>query len=55
MSERDYYKVFQEFGLEVNPLPENYDPDIYGRSLLPVNLNSQDVSYSSSTDYIQVK
>jgi hypothetical protein len=52
MDERDYYQIFQDLGFEVNPLPEYYDPDSYGRKLMEESNITIEVSYSSSTDYV---
>lgn len=52
MSERDYYQVFKDYGFEIKPLPSNYDPDTYARDLMS-SYEEQDVSYASSTDYVQ--
>ncbi len=52
MKEHDYFQIFQKLGFEVKPLPENYDPDTYGRTLMMENDKNSDVSYSSSTDYV---
>lgn len=52
MDERDYYQILQDLGFDVNPLPEYYDPDSYGRRLMMGNNTIIDVSYSSSTDYV---
>jgi len=53
MSESDYYEAFKEYGFEIKPLPDNYDPDTYAKNLIMV-CEKQDVSYSSSTDSIKV-
>lgn len=55
MREQDYYKIFKELGIEIKPLPENYNPDSYGRTLVMNNKTTIDVSYSSSTNYEQKK
>ena len=52
MSENDYYQAFKEYGFEIKPLPSNYDPDTYARDLMS-STGEQDVSYASSTDYVE--
>ena len=55
MSEQDYYKIFEELAIEIKPLPENYNPDSYGRALVRNNKGTIDISYSSSTNHNQKK
>ena len=52
MSENDYYQAFKEYGFEIKPLPSNYDPDTYARDLMS-STGEQDVSYASSSDYVE--
>ena len=53
MSEKDYDKAFRELGIQTEPLPENYTPDLFAKSLIerydkrpPVR-----IIYSSSIEY----
>ena len=51
--EKDYVKEYEKLGILVDPLPDNYDPDTYGKMLLS-NFNSKDNSttYSTETELI---
>lgn len=49
MNERDYSSIYKDLGIEVKPLPANYDPEMYGKMLLKGFYNGKGVSYSAIT------
>ena len=49
---RDYDKIYENLGIKIAPLGENYDPETYGRELMRGMYCSDEVSYSSSTNYV---
>ena len=49
MNEADYYKIFRDYGIIYNPLPQNYDPDSYGKQLMMTCQSNEGVLYSSFT------
>jgi len=51
MKREDYMKIYHQLGINVQPLPEHYDPETYGRMLYMKNREQYCISYSSSTDY----
>ena len=51
MDYEQYCLVFCSLGIPVEPLPENYTPEEYGRQLLSMSQFECGVSYTSSTDY----
>ena len=52
INEHDYYQAYKDFGFEIKPLLTNYDPDRYARDLMSSYVK-EDISYASSTDYVQ--
>lgn len=44
----DYEKIYHDMGIPINPLPDNYDPDIYARELMKNMIYPKDVSYAAS-------
>lgn len=49
MDNDKYFTLFKELGIRVNPLPENYNPDSYGKKLMQ-NFNfGNGVLYADST------
>ena len=51
MGEREYQKFFEQLGIKVEPLPENYNPDEYGKKLMSSYISTKGVSYSANTNY----
>lgn len=51
--EKDYVKEYEKLGIAMQPLPENYDPDTYGKILLS-NFNEIDntTTYSTETELV---
>lgn len=41
----DYEKIYHELGFKVEPLPNNYDPDLYAKKLM------RDVNYPKGVVY----
>ena len=53
MCENKFDKLFRDFGIEVEPLNERYDPNEYGKWLMSgFNKKDEDISYSNSTEVI---
>lgn len=51
--EKDYVKEYEKLGVIVNPLPNNYDPDTYGKMLLSnFSLIDNTDTYSTETELI---
>lgn len=50
MKENDFYQVFQDLGIQVEPLQENYSPDAFGKNLMASVHFGNGVSYSSYTE-----
>lgn len=51
--EKDYVKEYKKLGVIVNPLPNNYDPDTYGKMLLSnFSLIDNTDTYSTETELI---
>lgn len=51
--EKDYVKEYEKLGVIVNPLPNNYDPDTYGKMLLSnFSLIDNTNTYSTETELI---
>lgn len=51
--EKDYVKEYEKLGVIVNPLPNNYDPDTYGKMLLSnFSLIDNTNTYSTETQLI---
>lgn len=48
----DYEQIYKDLGIVVAPLSKDYDPEIYGRELMRGIRNENEISYSSSTNYI---
>ena len=46
-----YVQTFNALGIPVKPLPSNYSPEEFGRSLLSMSKYEHGVSYAVSTDY----
>lgn len=51
MKEETFVSLYRKLNIPVEPLPSNYSPDEYGKSLMSVALSPKGVSYASSTDY----
>ncbi len=51
--EKDYVKEYEKLGVIVNPLPNNYDPNTYGKMLLSnFSLIDNTDTYSTETELI---
>ena len=51
--EKDYVKEYEKLDVIVNPLPNNYDPDTYGKMLLSnFSLIDNTNTYSTETELI---
>lgn len=50
---RNFEQLYEELGVKVRPLNENYSPEDYGRELMKDVLVSDIIVYSTSTNYIQ--
>ena len=51
--ERDYVKEYEKIGILVKPLPNNYDPDTYGKMLLSdFNSMYNTTTYSTKTELV---
>lgn len=49
----DYLEIFKQLQIQPKPLPQNYDPDDYGRSLLRDCLpDYEEADYSTNTEQI---
>lgn len=48
----EYMQLFRMLEISIEPLPENYTPEEYGRKLLSESQTKLGVSYSASTEYI---
>ena len=48
MKEFDYDQLFRELGIDVTPLPADYNPDLFGKKLIGAR-KDVNVSYSSSS------
>ena len=53
MKKTDYSQLFHELGIDVAPLPADYDPNSFGKKLIGMR-KSANVSYSSSTIYAEI-
>jgi hypothetical protein len=49
MNTVEYTQAFRQLGIKVQPLPNNYSPDIFGKMLMSSAQQEADVSYSSNT------
>ena len=50
MKTQEYMELFQKYGIDIKPLPQNYDPETYGRELMRECWKEKGVSYSASTN-----
>ena len=55
MKEKDYTKDFIEYGIPFEPLPNNYDPNEFGKQLISAFYLGDGVIYASSTSPCQTK
>ena len=53
MDYEKYYQAFKSLNISVDPLPQNYTPEDFGRRLMSLSQTEQDVSYSASTEYVK--
>ena len=53
MREQDYARLFKQLGIEVKPLPPNYDPESFGKELMTGFYEEQGVLYSATTSLRQ--
>ena len=54
MKKQDYIKEFKKLGIKVEPLPKDYNPNIFGENLMSkFCCNFSKVSYSANTKYIK--
>ncbi len=53
MDAKDYEKIYIEFGIQFEPLPDNYNPDEYGKKLMSSYQLNEGVVYSASTSLNQ--
>lgn len=51
MDYNQFYRIYDDLNISFGSLPENYNPEDYGRSLLANSTSERGVSYSSSTEY----
>ena len=51
MDNDKYYQTFISLGISVEPLPENYTSEEFGRRLMSSLQTESGVSYSASTEY----
>lgn len=49
----DFYRIFEELGIDVPDLNENYNPDDYAHDIYGLNHGLSDISYASSSQIIQ--
>lgn len=49
MSEKNIYETFERLGISVDPIPENYTPESFGKMLMNQSPLNFGVSYSAST------
>lgn len=50
---KDFERIYKNFGINVEPVGDNYNPETYGRELMRELYSSDGVMYSSSTNYVQ--
>lgn len=48
----DFEKVFEELGIEIPALNDNYNPDNYAHEIYGLNHRLSDISYASSSQII---
>ena len=54
MKKQDYIEEFKKLGINIEPLPKNYNPNTFGESLMSkFRSDFSNVSYSASTDYVK--
>lgn len=52
MNKNDFMIAYERLGLKCKPLPENYNPESYGKSLM-FGLNKESpISYSNNTTLV---
>lgn len=51
MNEKKYQEFFEQMGIKVDPLPQNYNPDEYGKKLMSAYISKKTISYSANTNY----
>ena len=51
--DNDYYRLFIDLGIKIEPLNEGYDPNEFGKELLAGYHYEEGVSYSASTTIIE--
>lgn len=49
-----YSEAFKSLGIPVEPLPDNYTPEEFGKVLLSMSQSEQGVSYAASTDFSDI-
>lgn len=54
MENDKYFEAFKLLGIPVEPLPDNYTPEEFGKMLLSMSQSEQGVSYAASTDYSDI-
>lgn len=55
MENEKYYQAFKNLGINLEPLPSNYNPEEYGRWLRSLTNSEQGVFYAASTDYVIIQ
>ena len=50
MKTQEYFELYEKLGIEIKPLPTNYNPELYARELMCDFFPEQGVSYSASTN-----
>ena len=50
--EIDFYKIFEEMGIEIPALNKNYNKDNYAQEIYGLNQGLSDISYASSSQII---
>lgn len=52
MKKNDFYEYFKSLNIDIKTLPDNYNPEMYGKKLMSeIAETSSSVSYSVSTNY----
>lgn len=52
MNEIEYKDFFEQLGIKIEPLPKNYNPDMFGKKLMSDYPLAKGVLYSANTNFV---
>lgn len=55
MNQVDIIEVYKDLGISIQPLPDNYNPDTYGKRLMYSSDSRRGVSYAAQTHMLSNK